>query len=92
MSITWKAQGDANFYTLLDDGHWLARVQLNGELTITQQEAIMNRLAAAPEVLNALEHGTGVLHTLPGDETCMCSRCRFVRLRAAALAKVRGKA
>jgi hypothetical protein len=46
---TYKAQGDANFYTILDrPQHWLAAVQLNGELHTDQQEAIMPQLTAAP--------------------------------------------
>lgn len=42
-----KPDGEANFYTLLNGARWIARVQLNGEFTTTQQEQIMQQIAAA---------------------------------------------
>lgn len=52
----WRAEGEANRYTLIrnriaeagtSSDDWLAAVQMNGELTTEQQAAIMERLAAA---------------------------------------------
>lgn len=46
-TLKWRADGDANFYTLSMSDHWYARVQLNGELTAQQQVAIMQRITDA---------------------------------------------
>lgn len=41
---TWKAQGDANDYCLLDDrGHWVAAIRLNGEMSTAAQEEWLDR-------------------------------------------------
>jgi hypothetical protein len=42
-----KADGEANFYSLLNGSRWLARMQLNGEFTTAQQETIMQAFATA---------------------------------------------
>lgn len=48
--IEWVADGDANAYTLLRNGNWVAAVRLNGEMLVEQQEALLDaifpRLAA----------------------------------------------
>lgn len=46
-----KEDGEANFYTILDrEGHWFARVQLNGELTVAEQRKIVGLMANAKEL------------------------------------------
>lgn len=52
--LTWHAQGDANDYCLLRDGHWLAALKMNGELGVAEQERYVAQLAAAPELVAAL--------------------------------------
>jgi hypothetical protein len=47
ITITVRPDGDANFYGLKDGARWIAVIQLNGEFHIAQQEAIMQRIAAA---------------------------------------------
>lgn len=49
-------------------------------------------IAAAPELLGALEAGSSMLHELPGGRECSCSQCAFVRLKRAAIAKATGSA
>lgn len=49
-------------------------------------------IAAAPELLEALEAGPSTLHELPGGKECACSQCDFVRLKRAAVAKATGSA
>lgn len=45
--ITFKADGDANHYTLLDEGgRWLMSVLMNGEQLTAKQEANLRRIAA----------------------------------------------
>lgn len=39
---TWKAQGEANNYRIMDEGHWFAIVQLNGEIHHAAQEEYMD--------------------------------------------------
>lgn len=44
----WIPDGDANFYRIVDGGgRWIAVVQLNGELTNTQQESMMQKMIDA---------------------------------------------
>lgn len=51
-----KPQGEANHHAiLLENGKWLAALQFNGELTEAQQEANARLIAAAPELLAALQ-------------------------------------
>lgn len=42
--IEWKAQGEANFYSLLRGKQWVAIVQINGEMLVWQQEALLNAM------------------------------------------------
>lgn len=44
LPITFRADGEANFYTLMKDGNWLARVQVNGELLVCVQEALIRSM------------------------------------------------
>ncbi len=51
-----EAQGDANHYfTRQPNGHWLASIQFNGELSIAEQEANARLIDAAPDLLEALK-------------------------------------
>ena len=43
----WKAQGDANFYVILQNDDWFAQVQLNGSIIRPMQEAHMDTLVDA---------------------------------------------
>lgn len=54
--LTWRAQGDANEYVLLngDGTSWVAAIKQNGEMLVTRQEANMRVWAAAPKLLAAL--------------------------------------
>ena len=42
--ITWHAQGEANFYRLMRGNHWVAIVQLNGEMLVWDQEQLLNAM------------------------------------------------
>jgi hypothetical protein len=42
---TIHADGDANFYTILKDKNWFARIQFNGELMVERQEEIAKLIA-----------------------------------------------
>lgn len=49
VSLEWDADGEPNFYTLLRNGKWFAKVQLNGELSAHQQEAFLNTFSTKHE-------------------------------------------
>jgi hypothetical protein len=49
--FTLKEDGDANFYTILRDRQWFARIQMNGEMRINEQELYLRKL------LDALNQG-----------------------------------
>lgn len=54
----WSAHldGEANFATLLDnEKHWLARIQINGEIHSHTQKRMFNLMAAAPQMYDAVE-------------------------------------
>lgn len=42
--LTWKPQGDANEYFIMDGDRWLAGVQLNGEMLTPVQDQLMQRM------------------------------------------------
>ena len=52
--IVWIPDGEPNFYTLLKDGRWFAKVQLNGEMTSQSQEEFMSRMF--PQLQREPEH------------------------------------
>ncbi len=45
----------------------------------------MSLTEAAEQALEALEIGYNIEHTLPGNKSCSCSQCKFVRLRTPAI-------
>ena len=49
VSLEWDADGEPNFNTLLRNGKWFAKVQLNGELSAHQQEAFLNTFSTKHE-------------------------------------------
>jgi len=54
----WTAHldGEANFATLLDkEKHWLASIQINGEIHSHFQKGMFNLMAAAPQLYDAVE-------------------------------------
>lgn len=46
--IELKADGEANFYWLMRGNRWVAKVQMNGEMLVERQEAILNAMLARP--------------------------------------------
>lgn len=48
-TYTYRADGESNFYTILCNTNWFAKVQLNGELTTLQQEDVMDNIV---DILN----------------------------------------
>lgn len=57
------AQGEANQHAVLSQiGDWMAFIQLNGELTHAEQAEIMNLIAAAPDLLEALKNASDLLY------------------------------
>ena len=47
--------GEADFSGIATQSNWLMRIQQNGELSVQEEEANANLIAAAPELLAALE-------------------------------------
>lgn len=45
--LTWKPQGDANEYFIMDGDRWLAGVQLNGEMLTAVQAQLMQRIVTS---------------------------------------------
>jgi hypothetical protein len=46
--------GEANNYMLISEKNWLASIYINGEILPDQQKKIVQLMAAAPELLEAL--------------------------------------
>ncbi|WP_396334134.1 hypothetical protein [Burkholderia anthina] len=63
-NVRVRADGDANFYHLLDANDWVAAVQLNGKFTTPMQEAIMQMIG------DVLKNGTTPKLTEWTDEDC----------------------
>lgn len=53
---TWKAQGDANEYVVLDGGKWVAAIRLNGEMTVARQEQVMNGIASVHDLVAVAQY------------------------------------
>lgn len=69
LGLTWKAQGDANDYAVLRNGHWLMQIRINGELMLVQQETLLNELiGSAPEV----DRGDGKDYRAYAQENLHC--------------------
>lgn len=47
--LEWDADGEPNSYMLLKSGNWFAKIQLNGEMNVCQQEAFLNTFATKHE-------------------------------------------
>lgn len=47
--ITWHAQGEANFYRLMRGNHWVAVVQLNGEMLVWDQEQLLSAMLSSEQ-------------------------------------------
>jgi hypothetical protein len=75
--LTWRYQGEANEYYLMNGKHWVANIKQNGEMLLARQEANMRLWSAAPELLAALRK----LQANPNDP-----RAHRVALDAIALA------
>lgn len=54
--ITYIASGEANFYTLMRDGNWLATMQFNGKLLVPAQETLLAGMIAG--VPGQADHGS----------------------------------
>lgn len=54
---TWSytSDGEANFSGIATKENWLMRIQHNGELLLEEQDANTKLIAAAPELLEALQ-------------------------------------
>lgn len=42
-----RSEGEANFYTILNEGGWVARVQMNGEMMPLRQEALLHAVCSS---------------------------------------------
>lgn len=49
MRVELRLEGDANFYCILVDGNWYARVQMNGEMLLDEQMRRLSVMVAALE-------------------------------------------
>lgn len=54
--ITYIASGEANLYTLMRDGKWLATMQFNGELLVQAQESLLAGMISC--VPGQADHGS----------------------------------
>ena len=53
--IAFHAEGEANFYRLMRNGNWLARVQFNGELLVWDQEQLLDAMLQGQQAAPAGE-------------------------------------
>jgi len=93
--LTYRANGDANSYALLDDtGNWFMSLQLNGQQMEAQQEANLRRLAACWNICEGfdtdmLEHILLLGETMHSrfkardrvEEVLIADRLRFLKER-----------
>jgi hypothetical protein len=69
----WHAQGDANDYCLLTSGaRWIISFRQNGEKLYGEQLANAQLIAAAPDLLAALENVTAELSQLHSHHHPAC--------------------
>ena len=80
---TAHAQASANFYTLRKDNNWIASIQFNGEQMVSKQEANINLLSAAPDMLEALR-SIAAESTIDGPDLIATIQgiCRFAITKA----------
>lgn len=92
MNWTFRADGDANFWTILDaKNHWLGRVQLNGEFMPERQEAIISMISATPDMMAALRLAESFMAGFEDDEMQDGINQRLAAVRSA-IAKAEGRA
>ncbi len=61
--ITLSAEGEANTYRMMRGGNWLASIRMNGELLVSQQEAILSAMLASPPADHSA-HGLNMVGAL----------------------------
>ncbi|MFD3300295.1 hypothetical protein [Aquipseudomonas alcaligenes] len=61
--ITLSAEGEANTYRMMRGGNWLASIRMNGELPVSQQEAILSAMLASPPADHSA-HGLNMVGAL----------------------------
>ncbi len=49
-SVQFIASGDANFYRVINGNQWIATIQLNGELSNEEQEAMLQSVVESLKV------------------------------------------
>lgn len=69
-----------------DEGEFIMSMNRPSEEVMANARLI----AAAPDLLAALQASTHILHTVGHGEPCRCGQCNFVRLRDVATAKAIG--
>lgn len=79
-STGWHADGEASTFTIVrrrpanevspEKDDWLARIRVNGELSLQQQEALVGKMAAATSATAAttLSEVIELLEDLAGDD------------------------
>lgn len=82
---TWKAQGEANEYAVLDGGKWVAAIRLNGEMTVARQEQVMSGIVSVHDLVAVAQYVVDRAGWQCWDE----KDALFVMARAA-IAKVAG--
>lgn len=83
VSLRWRADGDANVYTLLRENNWVASLRMNGEMLVQQQEAILDQFISATNGVvqlqaDALRH---IIKTV-GQSRTSTRRLRWIGQRA----------
>lgn len=69
------AQGAPNQYAILDGKDWVASVQLNGAMTVQQQETLIKKMAAVDKITEALIAAREMFFTLGDRETQESKDC-----------------
>jgi hypothetical protein len=89
----WKHEGQGDITGIENDGDIQGAVDVCSVYLRTlpgRHEANARLIAAAPDLLDALQAGPSTLHWLPSGD-CDCSQCQFVRLRRKAISKATGQ-
>lgn len=53
--LSWKAGGEANEYSLMRDGNWLAMLRMNGEMLVPHQEWVIRRIVACANACRLID-------------------------------------